>query len=266
MTNTELRHISLACLAVAMLTSPAAAQSREWGDASDLYGRGVHAYFAGRSSDADFYLSRALAVSPSDPRLFYFRGLSRLQSGRAEEARADMEIGASLEAKRPGRFAVGTALARVQGVDRLLLEKFRQQARTAAMTDQRLARTRIEQRAASESAALRQKVIVPLDEFREGSDPRALSAEELQQRTAAAKSRAATPALPSQGPTPPPATTEADPFQDDSAAARDSTAAPAAPPSTTAPEAAEPVETTAPAVTPADAPADTEGDPFSDIQ
>ena len=42
-----------------------------------------------------------------------------------------MQVGAAVEAQRPKQFAVGTALERVQGSDRLLLEQYRRQAHEA---------------------------------------------------------------------------------------------------------------------------------------
>jgi hypothetical protein len=97
-----------------------------------IYGRGVDAYFSGNSAEAELNLSQAIQELPDDPRPYYFRALALLRSGRRDEAISDMQIGASLEAQRPKQFGVGTALERIQGGDRLLLEQYRRQARDAA--------------------------------------------------------------------------------------------------------------------------------------
>jgi hypothetical protein len=112
-----------------MWSSAAIAQHPSSGSA--LYGRGVDAYFSGNSAEAEQFLGQAIAELPDDPRPYYFRALSLIRAGRSDEARSDMEVGAALEARRPKQFAVGTALERVQGSDRLLLEQFRRRGQTA---------------------------------------------------------------------------------------------------------------------------------------
>jgi hypothetical protein len=213
--SNSLSRICLACATIAVFASSVAAQSAEWNDASALYGRGVHAYFAGRSNDADAHLSRALALDPDDPRAYYFRALCRMRLGRADEARADMEIGAAIEARHPDRFGVGVSLQRVQGADRLALEKVRRQARDAARDVQQLDHPQFEP-VNYELQYLYQPVIVPLEEFLGSGEPRALSAEELEQRAAVSRADAM---LPLQTARPTTSTSEPDPFQDDAPAA-----------------------------------------------
>jgi len=220
---TTLRRLRMTCLAVAMLASPAAAQSSEWDAAAAAYGRGVHAYFAGRYGDAEASLARAQKVNPDDPRLFYFRALSLMRLGRSDEARSDMQVGALLEAQRPNRYGVGAALQRVQGGDRLVLEKYRRQALAGALAHQRLSRAQSEQRASDESQVLYQPVIVPLEGFLRPGTPPALSAEDLARRAAIAASRAA-PSVPPQNATP-----QANPFQDDAGTTQEAVAAPTQP-------------------------------------
>ena len=116
-------------LAALLWTSTACGQNR--GPTGATYARGVDAYFSGNSAEAEQYLSQAIAELPDDPRPYYFRALVLLRSGRRDEAVSDMQIGAAVEAGRPRQFAVGTALERVQGGDRLLLEQYRREARTA---------------------------------------------------------------------------------------------------------------------------------------
>ena len=196
--------------------APSLLHAQDWNAASSLYGQGVHAYFAGRSADAESYLSRALAIETQDPRLYYFRALSLMRLGRMNDARGDMMVGADLEARQPNRFAVGTALQRVQGADRLLLERFRRQGRTdAAANRQRMRNELYPTTFDQESQVLRQRIVIPLDRFMQPGGPQPLSAEELAERP---------PALPQTGTTSPRAasgrTSTAkpagdDPFRDD---------------------------------------------------
>jgi hypothetical protein len=225
-----------------MLASSAAAQSSEWDTASASYGRGVHAYFAGRYGDAEAWLSRALEFDPNDPRLFYFRALTLMRLGRSDEACFDMEVGASLEAERPNRYGVGVALQRVQGGDRLVLEKYRRQALAGALARGRLSRAQSEPRASDESQVLYQPVIVPLDGFSLPGTPPALSSEDLARRGAVAESRVA-PRLPPQPPASTNTPSEVNPFQDDAAPAP----TPPAPAARATEAPAEPVEEMPPA-------------------
>jgi hypothetical protein len=212
--NNILRRIGLSWIALATMISPAVVHGRDWDAAADLYGRGVHAYFAGGSTEAEALLSRALVINPHDPRLFYFRALSRLRLGRTDEARADMKDGAALEAERFNRYPIGAALQRVQGSDRLLLEQFRQQARAkAAMEGDRQVRARIQQITGHESNVLREKVVVPLEELLRPGGPRSLTADELAQRAAFAEPIGAA-IKPAERPVPRPASSEVEPFDD----------------------------------------------------
>lgn len=256
------------CLALLWSASPAPAQVRDFNAAADLYGRGVHAYFAGRTAEAETLFSAALAENANDPRILYFRAMARLRLGQSVAARADMTSGAALEARQPGRYAVGAALARVQGADRLLLERFRQQARTQAAANRRPA---LDQ--ADEAAVLRDRVTLPIDELLNPGGPRPLSAEEIARRSAAIK------ALREASAATKPATAtaaEADPFATPKAAATNNAAAPVpaiVPPQL--PASPEPSETIAePAVDPTppieesttEEPAASGEDPFGNLE
>jgi hypothetical protein len=101
---------------------------------TELYGEGVHRYFAGDSFQADQMLSRVIESGVEDPLVYYFRGLAReLQGGGGD---FDFEEGARIEAagKRSLglRSGVGDALARIQGHTRVKIEKARRDARVAA--------------------------------------------------------------------------------------------------------------------------------------
>lgn len=97
------------------------------------YGNGVHAYNEGDYQCSYDELSRVIEAGSHDPRVFYFRGLAALKLGRLDEADADLQQGANLEADGVGGRAVSRALERIQGCDRLKLEQYRSQARVSAV-------------------------------------------------------------------------------------------------------------------------------------
>lgn len=163
------------CWAFGLLTVAIANAAHGQGaDTGLVYSQGVHAYFAGRSAQADGFLTQALAIDAQDPRAYYFRGLARLRLGRRDEARADMQHGAALEAQQPNRFAIGAALERVQGPDRLLLEQFRNAGRLAAASRRsEVQLRRYGQVSHSEPADPYRRATIPLDQLMQsgGSAP-----------------------------------------------------------------------------------------------
>ena len=197
-----------------------------------LYSQGVNAYFAGRSSEAESNLSQALALETEDPRIYYFRALSLVRLGRLDEARGDMMVGANVEAQHPQRFAVGQALERVQGGHRLMLERYRREARSRqvalkpAQPDQRVRRQppQIESR---DEHVLRRRIVIPLDRLLGPGGPEPLSVEELSQRTRRGLETGATPPQPTREAAGPVVTD--DPFRDDPARPEEASAT--APPS-----------------------------------
>lgn len=119
----------LACIVIAT-SLPARLQADD--PALDAaYGRGVHAYYAGNFQQSHDTLSRVIAMETQDPRVYYFRGLAALQLGRRDEAIADFSDGADLEAQGWSVRTVSRSMERVQGPDRLLLERSRTRARLA---------------------------------------------------------------------------------------------------------------------------------------
>ena len=106
------------------------------------YGAGVHSYFAGDHARAYDDLSAVIQAGSEDPRPRYFRGLAALQLGRLDEAEADFTEGAELEARGTGAWPVGRSLERVQGCDRLRLERHRVRARVARLQEDRAAAQR----------------------------------------------------------------------------------------------------------------------------
>lgn len=99
----------------------------------ELYGRGVHRYFANDYLQAYDQLSLAINNGSQDPRAYYFRGFAALASGRLDEAEADWQTGAAIEAKGVYGGEIGRSLSRIQGSTRLDLERIRQAARLEAM-------------------------------------------------------------------------------------------------------------------------------------
>lgn len=118
---------------VVLLAVPASAQNRPL---AELYGSGVHAYNAGEHAEAHELLTTAIDAGSQDPRAFYFRGLCYLKLGRDHEARSDFATGAELEMADTDRFFnVSKSLERVQGKPRLLVERYRSEARLLAFQE-----------------------------------------------------------------------------------------------------------------------------------
>ncbi len=109
--------------------------------------------------------------------------LSLLRQGRLDEARGDMLVGAQLEAQQPHRFAIGSALERVQGCDRLMLEEFRRNARrdaaTASLAQPVAGNAPISNPIirAGEGGVLRERRVVPLEELLRPGGPQSVAVE-----------------------------------------------------------------------------------------
>jgi hypothetical protein len=160
----------IACIVVVPLT--ARAQGSDV--AGEFYSTGVEAYFRGSSAEAESLLSNVIRVDPKDPRAYYFRALSRIGQGREAEARSDMQIGAQVEARNPFRFDIGKTLERVQGPTRLLLEQYRSRARATAGMNPPVGPVK-----APDTAVLRERRIVPLEEFSHPGQPNSIAAPEI---------------------------------------------------------------------------------------
>lgn len=98
-----------------------------------LYSTGVHAYFSGDYPRSHADLSAVVEAGCRDPRALYFRGLAALRLGLFAEAEADFSMGASLEADPFANWPVSQSLERVQGADRIELERYRARARVVAI-------------------------------------------------------------------------------------------------------------------------------------
>jgi len=102
---------------------------------SRAYGLGVHAYFGGDYQRAYDDLTGVIEGGSQDPRAWYFRGLAALKLGRLDEAEADFSLAADREAEAAANWGVSRSLERVQGHDRLALERHRVRARVAALQE-----------------------------------------------------------------------------------------------------------------------------------
>jgi hypothetical protein len=131
-----------------------------------LYGEGVHAYFAGDYKAAHRQLDDSIRAGNRDPRCYFFRGLAAAKLGRAAEAEADFKSGARLESDNPDLMTtVSRSLQRVQGSTRTAIEGHRAAARVAAVRARRArdaARYGVERRRATEE--LEKRAAAPADE------------------------------------------------------------------------------------------------------
>ena len=145
------------------------------------YGLGVHAYFAGDYQKAYEQLAAAIAGGSKDPRAFYFRGLTYLRLGRGQEAIQDFQKGAELESRDTNKFySVAKALERVQGAARLELEKYRVDARMAALEEaERMRKARYEAIKRDEERVLREQALAPAPESAKGAEAAAQPAAEV---------------------------------------------------------------------------------------
>jgi hypothetical protein len=78
--------------------------------------------------------SLAIGARTADPRCYYFRGLTYLRLGRAQDADLDFQEAARLETGSLTRsYSVAKSLERIQGPDRAELERYRVEARMALL-------------------------------------------------------------------------------------------------------------------------------------
>jgi tetratricopeptide (TPR) repeat protein len=96
-----------------------------------LYDQGVHAYFDHDYEDAISRLEQVEELDSIDPRPYFFLGLSYLKNDDNDNAEKYLKKAAKLEWTRRGvrDFDVAAALIRIQGKERVLVEKYRSQAK-----------------------------------------------------------------------------------------------------------------------------------------
>lgn len=102
----------------------------------ELYGRGVHAFFAGNIRGSFDALNATINSGSRDPRAFYYRGIVLNRLGRPDEAAADFRKGAELEMLGGEPYPVAKSLERIQGPERVNLEAHRRATRLAIHNSQ----------------------------------------------------------------------------------------------------------------------------------
>lgn len=103
---------------------------------TDVYHQGLKSFYAGQYTEAHDTLSQAIDGGTKDPRAFYIRGVANLRLGRQANAKADFERGAAIEGKDFDVFYnVSTALQRIQGPERRMLESYRTAGRKNALAE-----------------------------------------------------------------------------------------------------------------------------------
>jgi hypothetical protein len=212
-------------------------------------------------------LSQAIEFNSQDPLAYYFRALTLWREGHCAEARGDMMTGAMLEAQQSHRYDVGSALVRIQGPARLMLEQIRRDARMSAVQASGAVPAASGPAAApnasinlpGESDVLRERRVVPLEELLRPGGPHTIPDETPAELPPQTKSPAA-PAAPTA-----PGATGPNPFGDDSADQPAPKAAPSVPPSAAPPAAppkTPPQENTPKPAQPAKPPAGADENPF----
>jgi len=129
-------------------------------DESDLiYGRGVHAFFDRDYEGAVTILLQAEEIGSVDPRPFYFLGLAHLRQDKTELADQFFKQAAGLEfsGRAVRDYGVAEALRRIQGEERLRIEKIRTEERTnAQIREQQFLEARYGRERAADRETLRQ--------------------------------------------------------------------------------------------------------------
>ncbi len=92
---------------------------------AQVYGRGVHEFNRGELDCALQTFDMAINFGSRDPRVHYYRGLANLRLGCQDDAIEDFRTAATLEVDGAGTYDIGRALTRIQGSDRLCLERVR---------------------------------------------------------------------------------------------------------------------------------------------
>jgi hypothetical protein len=131
-----------------------------------MFGTAVESYYSGNYARAYNLLSASITAGSTDPRVYYFRGLSELFLGRSLDAQKDFRRGAQLESNDATMpYDVGRSLERVQGRVRLQLESYRTMARVEA------ARARDAQRARRYEVMRKAQPAAPVAAAAPGAEP-----------------------------------------------------------------------------------------------
>lgn len=124
------RRFGLAILTLGVLSFSSGAFAQDV--LSELYGKGVHAYYSGDYNTSLEFLNDAVNAGSKDPRVYYYRGLVQSNLGMSDAAVTDFDQGAQLEVNSKRAVEVGKALIRVQGANRVAIESARRKARLQA--------------------------------------------------------------------------------------------------------------------------------------
>lgn len=106
-------------------------------EARKLFGQGVHSLYQGRLFEAIENFDIASIDLPQDPRIYYFRGVAKMRIGQTGDAIFDFQRGAQFEALL-GRRDIGRSLQRIQGYERIQIERYRLAARKLAIAGELL--------------------------------------------------------------------------------------------------------------------------------
>ncbi|MDR0871127.1 MAG: hypothetical protein LBN39_10090 [Planctomycetaceae bacterium] len=127
----KLQALTLAVLLFCSAAVIGAEQFAEQNLAEELYGRGVHAFFDSNYKGSIELLSKAEQLGSTDPRAYFYLALSGLRLNKRGDADAYFKKAAQLEqeGKSARDYNVSAAISRIQGVERLLVERYRRQAK-----------------------------------------------------------------------------------------------------------------------------------------
>jgi len=131
-------------------------------EADHVYGKGVHAFFDRDYEGAVTILLQAEEMESIDPRPYYFLGLAYLRQKKTEQADQYFRQAARLEYSGRAHRDYGTAesLRRIQGEERLRIEKIRSEERTNAQKrEQQLQEARYGKENAAGRENLRQQLV-----------------------------------------------------------------------------------------------------------
>ena len=109
------------------------------GKSSPYLSEGLRAFHRGDYQDAINAFNTAEANGSKDCRLYMMRGISKLRTGQFADQ--DLQAGANLEVAS-GRSDIGRSLERIQGSDRLVVERFRRMAKRQSQLASSQAKTK----------------------------------------------------------------------------------------------------------------------------
>lgn len=104
-----------------------------------LYGQGVHAFYGNDYQGAIDLLGEVEKLKSEDPRPYFFLGLAHGRLGQDDKAIKYLEKAAGLEwSGRAGRdYKISDTLRRIQGFERLTVEKYRAKARVESQNEEK---------------------------------------------------------------------------------------------------------------------------------